>query len=283
MTYLDIVKLIRDIGSDAPESDAAQLISAFYNKDRQWCILNKAEQLPLSPHLDRAIADLKNHIPIQYIIGEAWFYGNRFKVTPDCLIPQPDTEHAVELAIRHLKPGGALLDLCTGSGCIAISVLKQCPSATGVAVDISRGALNVAEANALAHGCSDRLRILESDALSPECSEWIAEADVIVSNPPYISTKVIPTLSKEVQNEPHLALDGGEDGLLFYRHFILELTKYMKHGSVMILEIGYDQAEQIKSLCKTAGMQLTLHRDFGGNIRVAEIAHLNRADQINIH
>lgn len=273
MTYLDLVKLIRDIGSDTPDHDAAQLINAFWGKDRQWCLLNKNEPLSYCTAFERAVQDLNQHIPIQYIIGEAWFYGNRFTVTPACLIPQPDTEHVVDRALKHMKNQSMLLDLCTGSGCIAISVLKQCTSSRGVAVDISKDALEIAKSNAVLHGCSNRLDIVEANALAG-CTDLVTAADVIVSNPPYIATDVIDTLPKEVQNEPRLALDGGEDGLTFYRHFILNLTKYMKKDAVMILEIGFDQAELIKTLCETANVSLTLHRDFGGNFRVAEISHI---------
>lgn len=273
MTYLDLIKLLTDCGADAPTHEATELVRVFAGKAREWCLLHKNDELP------QAIADAAKKraegIPLQYITGEAWFWGNRFEVSPDCLIPQPDTEHCVALALRYLKCGGHLLDMCTGSGCIAISILKENTSTVGTAVDISTAALEIAKRNALLNGVSDRLTIFAQDVLSDDVILLIKEADVIVSNPPYINTDVIDTLSVEVRREPRIALDGGGDGMIFYQHFINELAPHMKQDAVMILEIGYDQSERITELCRSAGLSLELHRDFGGNVRVAVITRNN--------
>ena len=270
MTYLDLLKHLTDIGADAPSHEAAEMIRVLCDKSREWCLTNRTAELPQA--IDSALEMRAQGIPIQYVLGEAWFYGNRFIVSHDCLIPQPDTEHCVSLALSHLKNGDTLLDLCTGSGCIAISILKENTSVRGTAVDISAPALEIAQRNALENGVADRLTLLKSDVLSDNISKLIASADVIVSNPPYINTNAIPTLSKEVQCEPLLALDGGADGMDFYRHFIKNLTKHMKPSAVMILEIGYDQSDRILALCQIEGLVCRLHRDFGDNIRVAEIS-----------
>ncbi|MBQ2766258.1 MAG: peptide chain release factor N(5)-glutamine methyltransferase [Clostridia bacterium] len=270
MTYLELLKRLTDIGADAPSHESAEMIRVLCGKPREWCLANRTADLPQA--VDSALEMRAQGIPIQYVLGEAWFYGNRFIVSPDCLIPQPDTEHCVSFALLHLKNGDRVLDLCTGSGCIAISILKENTSVCGTAVDISAPALEIARRNALENGVADRLTFLKSDVLSDDISNLIASADVIVSNPPYINTNVIPTLSKEVQCEPSLALDGGADGMDFYRHFIKNLTKHMKPSAVMILEIGYDQSDRILALCQIEGLVCRLHRDFGGNIRVAEIS-----------
>lgn len=275
MTYLDLTKRLTAIGANAPAHEAAEMIRVLLGYSRQWCILNKTAELP--KEIESALAKREEGIPLQYILGEAWFYGNRFSVSPDCLIPQPDTEHAVELALEHTANGAHVLDICTGSGCIAISILKKNETLTADALDISEPALVLAKRNAGENGVASRIMFTKADALSDDISALITKADVIVSNPPYINSDVIDTLSAEVRHEPRIALDGGEDGMTFYTHFIKNLTAHMKPRAVMILEIGYDQSESILALCREANISCTLHRDFGGNIRVAVIKRNNPA------
>ncbi len=277
MTYLDIVSHLINCGSDAPEFEAAELVRVFLGKSRQWCLLNRDTPFDCTSDIERALNLRRKGTPLQYITGEVWFYGNKFAVTPDCLIPQPDTEHAVESVLKHIRPGDTLLDLCTGSGCIAVSVLNERKDVKAIAVDISAPALDVARRNAALHGCSERIRFIESDVFEDSIIDVVRNANVIVSNPPYINTDVLRTLSAEVQSEPVIALDGGSDGLRFYRRLILELSKHMKPDAVMILEIGYDQSEKIRELCRLAGLNVTFRRDFGKNIRVAEISRVNTA------
>ena len=269
MTYLTLIRELEAIGADAVHHEAAELVRVLAGKSREWCLLNGNEELPAS--IDAALDKRKCGVPLQYILGEAWFWGNRFEVSPDCLIPQPDTEHCVALALEYLKDGEHLLDLCTGSGCIAISILKENTTAVGTAVDISPAALALAQNNAVSNGVADRLTLAVADVLSDDVPSLIESADVIVSNPPYINTDVIDTLCAEVRHEPRIALDGGADGMIFYRHFINVLARHMKKSAVMILELGYDQSERILALCQAAGLNCTLHRDFGGNVRVAVI------------
>ena len=141
--------------------------------------------------------------------------------------------------------------------------------------DISANALEIAQENARLLGVDARIRFHRADVFrDPICDALSASADLIISNPPYIDTAVIPTLSEEVRREPHIALDGGADGMDFYRHFIRHLAPRMKPHARMILEIGYDQGERMEALCREAGLACTLHRDFGGNIRVAEVARV---------
>ena len=266
MTYIELKKRLTAAGSADPGGEAA----AIAGMPRAWCLCNPSAPLP-----DIAEARLLRREagePLQYILGEAWFYGHPFKVSPACLIPQPDTEIAVELALRRASYGARILDLCTGSGCIAISILKENVSLTADAVDISAEALEIAGENARLLEVSNRVQFLRADVFSDIRVEILtASADIIISNPPYIDSSVIPTLPAEVQREPHIALDGGADGMDFYRHFVRHLAPLMKPDARMILELGWDQSARMEALCREVGLTCTLHKDFGGNIRVAEI------------
>jgi len=269
MTYLELIKELTLTGSSAPSIEAAEIVRVAAGYSREWCILNRDAQLPDS--VTTMLNQRREGIPLQYITGEAWFFGYRFNVNPNCLIPQPDTEHIVSHALKHIHAPTKLLDLCTGSGCIPIAILNESISVSATAVDISQDALAIAQKNAELHNVSDRLTILCSDVLNDDISPLISTADIITSNPPYINSDVIPTLSAEVRHEPRIALDGGVDGMIFYNHFISVLSKLIKDTATMLLEIGYDQAERIQRLCDDNGLCCKLHKDFGGNIRVAEI------------
>lgn len=282
MNYYSLVKLLTEHNSDAPSFEAAELIAHFTGKPREWVMLNRDAELP--PAIERAAAERAAGKPLQYITGKAWFFGDRYFVSPDVLIPQPDTEHIAAAALDFLKPGAKLLDLCTGSGCIAISILKRCLSKC-VAVDLSAPALEVARKNAELHKVLARLDLRQLNVLtSDELPALIADADVITANPPYIRSSLIDgrdanatELSPEVLSEPRLALDGGEDGLVFYRRFI-ELAGCMKPDAVMILELGFDQAGRVDAMFESAGFKSDLRRDYGGNLRVAIIRrrkHIN--------
>jgi release factor glutamine methyltransferase len=276
MDYNSLITFLTEKGTSAPSSEAAEIVHHFTGNSLEWCLLNRNVRLPDS--VEQAAAKLASGIPLQYITGRAWFYGDRYLVTPDVLIPQPDTEHLVEAAKEHLTTGSKLLDLCTGSGCISISLLKRIP-AKGIAVELSAPALEVARRNAEIHKIGSRLTFLQANVLdSPLMPQLIAESDVIVSNPPYINTDIIDTLSPEVRSEPRMALDGGADGMVFYRRFILDYAKLMKPSAVMILEIGYDQSERIKELCTIAGFNCELRRDFNGNYRVVLITCIKKQD-----
>ncbi len=210
-----------------------------------------------------AIKRLENGEPLAYVIGEWYFYNETYKVSPDCLIPRPETEHLVEWLIKNLPQNGTFADLCTGSGCVAISTLAHREDLTAVAVDISDKALKLARQNALINGVSDRIRFLCSDVLLGT-SLGNSRFDAIASNPPYIKTDVIDTLSPQVKCEPIIALDGGPDGLDFYRVLYSRYKKNVKCGGHIICEIGYDQGGDLHKLfgCK-------IIKDYSGNDRIA--------------
>ena len=192
----------------------------------------------------------------------------RYLVTPDVLIPRPDTECLVEYAVRNLPRGARFADLCTGSGCIAISTLANRPDTSAVAVDISEKALAVARENAARNRVSDRIAFLCADVLSPLPVAALGKLDAILSNPPYIAREIIETLAPEVRREPLLALDGGKDGLDFYRAMLAYLPTLVPNGMILF-EIGYDQEIAITRLAEDAGLACEVRRDYGENPRVA--------------
>jgi len=195
--------------------------------------------------------------PIQYILGKTEFMGLEFIVTPTVLIPRPDTEILVETTLRYAADkvssekatGLQVLDIGTGSGCIAVSLAKCLPQAQISASDISPAALEIARQNAKLNGVEKRINFLNCD-LFPSREQRANGYDLILSNPPYIKTDVIKTLELEVLHEPKVALDGGEDGLDFYRRIIREAPACLKPGGLLILEIGFDQKKALEKILK---------------------------------
>ena len=212
------------------------------------------------------------HIPLQHITGEQEFMGYPFYVNEHVLIPRQDTETLVEEAIKVMCPKMHILDMCTGSGCILLSILKMCrekyymTDLQGTGVDVSEEALKVAAENA--RRLDIPVRLVQSDLFEQISNE--EQYDVIVYNPPYIETAVIDTLQEEVRlHDPYIALDGKEDGLHFYRRIISEAGKYLKPQGWLMLEIGYDQAEAVGKLMENAGYtQITVKKDLAGLDRV---------------
>lgn len=248
----------------------------------------------------KLLKKLENGIPIQYIINNQEFMGLNFYVDEDVLIPQPDTEILVEEVIKYCnelrnnepedketnkdykeniekepiinkedkninKKTIKILDLCTGSGIIGISIYKYLENVEIYASDISQKALNIAEKNTNLNNA--KINFINSDMFE---NIHIKDFDIIVSNPPYIESKVIKSLSKEVQNEPKLALDGGEDGLKFYRSILENANDYLRKNGAIFLEIGYDQKEKIEEILKSYKIykETKCIKDFGGNNRV---------------
>lgn len=190
--------------------------------------------------------------PLQYILGKSDFFGLEFKVTPDVLIPRPETELLVERAcqaVRASRRKVRILELGTGSGCIAVSLAKSLGDVNVTATDISEKALEIARENASLNKVSEKINFLRSD-LFYFCNRAY---DVIVSNPPYIPSAEIQKLQPEVQYEPRVALDGGSDGLEFYRRIIGESAHYLEDDGLLILEAGFDQASQIRNIFASFG------------------------------
>lgn len=207
------------------------------------------------------------HIPLQHITGEQEFMGLSFRVNDQVLIPRQDTETLVEEALKYVMPGMRVLDLCTGSGCILISLLHFCSGLTGVGSDISAEALKMARTNGQRLHVEERAQWLCGDLFEKVTGAF----DLIISNPPYIRSAEIEELQEEVRlYDPRIALDGAEDGLLFYRRIIEESKSYLKNGGRLLFEIGCDQGRDVAELLENAGYtEVSVKKDLAGLDRVA--------------
>jgi len=207
--------------------------------------------------------------PVQYILGETEFYGLPFRVTPDVLIPRPETEHLVEKALHSAAkfPAPRLVDIGSGSGAIAVALAHHLPLATVTSIDLSAPALAIAKENAARNG-ADRIRFLQGDLLAPVQSERF---EVVVSNPPYVPSTDRPTLSVEVRDyEPALALFAGDDGLSIYRHLIPSAHAVLVSGGYLLLEIGFGQQAAVGSLLEQCAFtDIEFVSDLQGIPRVA--------------
>lgn len=210
------------------------------------------------------IEQRSRHVPLQHITGYQEFMGLRFQVSPAVLIPRQDTETLVEEVMRFLHDGMRILDLCTGSGCILLSLLRYSNDCVGVGSDLSENALMVAKENASLLG-------LEAEFVCSDLFEKIeGKYEIIVSNPPYIRSGDIPSLMEEVRDhDPMMALDGGDDGLSFYRRIIAQAGSYLHFGGMLFLEIGADQAQEVAEYMSEAGYRdVTVCKDLAGLDRV---------------
>lgn len=222
-----------------------------------------------------AVAKRKSRIPLQHITGVQEFMGLEFLVNEHVLCPRQDTECLVEEVMRYLNDGDRILDMCTGSGCILLSLLHYSNDCSGIGADISEQALNVAKENAKKIGSMERIhpwdentvKFVQSDLFQNLSRE---KFDIMVSNPPYIASSVIPTLMEEVrEHEPLLALDGKEDGLFFYERILAEAGEYLKKGGRLFFEIGYDQGQAVSDRMKNAGFtEVTVVKDYAKADRV---------------
>lgn len=279
MTYRELYEYgrLRLVENEIAEAalDARLLLEYICHTDRNELIIHgDRECSDLEEQFYRMTIDRRaSHIPLQHITGVQEFMGLSFKVNEHTLIPRQDTEILVEEAMRHLSDGMRILDMCTGSGCILLSLLKYSNECEGIGIDISDKALAVARENA------KRLELdatfLEGDLFAP-LTDFVSEKttdrlfDLVVSNPPYIETAVIETLMPEVrEHEPVLALDGMEDGLHFYRRIVSEAPAHMRKGAYLFFEIGCEQGEAVKTLMQEGGFeQVEILKDYAGLDRV---------------
>lgn len=270
MQYRELYRMGKDRLMEAkiPEAelDARLLLEEVCGTDRNDLLVHGDREI--APEQSERYLDFihrrQKHEPLQQITGYQEFMGLRFKVTPDVLIPRQDTEILVEEVMRYLHDGMHILDMCTGSGCILLSLLKYSNDCEGTGCDISEPTLKVAEENA------KELSLNASFVQSNLFENISGKYEFIVSNPPYIPTGVIPTLMEEVRDhEPVSALDGREDGLYFYREIVEKAGEYLYPGGMLFFEIGYDQAEKVSSLMQEAGYQeVTVCKDLAGLDRV---------------
>ena len=260
-----------------PSLKARLLLQHILNKPRQYLIIYDNKQLTLRQEVNffKGIKKLVKGIPLQHITHSQEFMKMTFYVNEDVLIPRPDTEILVEEVIKIAKRINAkkILDLCTGSGAIAVSLAKYIENSQITAVDISDKAISVAKLNAKNNNVENQITFVESDLFKQLPKE---KYDIIVSNPPYIKKEIIKSLDKEVQNEPKIALDGGYDGLDFYRKIINNADEFLKFTGYVCLEIGYDQKDDVLELFESKGKYVNAmcKKDLFDNDRVV-IARLN--------
>ena len=254
-----------------PNIKSRLIMQYVLNKPREYLVVYDKKELTLRQEVNyfKAIKKLCQGIPIQHITNRQEFMKMTFYVDENVLIPRQDTEILVEEVIKIAKKINAkkILDLCTGSGAIAISLAKYIDKSNITAVDISSKALNVAKLNAKNNEVEDRITFVESDLFENLKKE---KYDIIVSNPPYIKKEVLKKLDKEVQKEPKLALNGGYDGLDFYKKIIKNADEYLKFNGYLCFEIGYDQKEDVENLLKEQEKyaNITCKKDLCDNDRV---------------
>ena len=232
-----------------PNLKARLLMQYILNRPREYILVHDDKQLTLRQNVDyfKLIKKLIEGVPLQHITHQQEFMKLMFYVDENVLIPRPDTEILVEEVIKLAKSINAkkILDLCTGSGAIAVSLAKYIEGSQITATDISRKALSIAKLNATNNNVEDRITFISSDLFQNISEE---KYDIIVSNPPYIKRKVIKTLDEEVKREPIIALDGGNDGLDFYKKIVKNAYQYLKYKGYLCLEIGYDQKDEVIDL-----------------------------------
>lgn len=250
------------------------ILADLLNKSKEYLMIHDNEEIEegLNKLFLEKIERIKNNEPLQYVINKQEFMGLELYVDNNVLIPQPDTENLVEEVIliadnirKSYKKELRILDMCTGSGAIAISLSKLIKNSLMYAADISSKALKIADENSSKYAAN--ILFFESD-LFKNISK-LYKFDIIVSNPPYIETEVINTLSEEVKKEPQIALDGGMDGLDFYRRIIQDAKEYLNENGYLAFEIGYNQKEAVKKLFKDYGYKnIYSRKDLAGNDRI---------------
>jgi release factor glutamine methyltransferase len=253
--------------------DAERLLCASLGSNRSYLAAHSRDDLKVS-ELESFFALVQKRcegMPVQYIVGNQEFRGLEFEVTPDVLIPRPETEILVEEALSSLQAGTTILaDVGTGSGCIAVTLALERLDARIFAIDISEPALEVARRNARRHGVEDRIRFLRGDLLAPLASLLQNEtADCICSNPPYVAERDLFSLQREVRDwEPRLALRAGEDGLQVIERLVPQALRMLRPRGVLIMEIGYNQQKQVSGLFTEEWQSLRIREDLSGIPRI---------------
>ncbi len=272
-----VVGYLADKDIDLPRLSAELLLSDVLGLKRIELYTNFDKPVT-QQQLDRLHGLVKRagrHEPIAYLLGKTEFYSLKFKVSPDCMIPRPETELLVDRAVEFLRSRNgeqSVCDLCTGSGCIAIAIAKNFADAGIIATDISKAALNIAAENLTVHNLEGRVQLLCGDLFEPIMQHLDAgKFDLIVCNPPYVSAAEFEKLGKNVKDyEPKLALFAGDDGLDIYRRIIEKVEAFLKPGAALMLEIGYAQGPAVKEMLEQANCfsKIAIEKDFNSNDRV---------------
>lgn len=263
--------ILADAGITDAEYDSFALLEYITGMDRTAYILNGSKSVPedISERYDAVIDRRSSHIPLQHITGQAWFYGRGFNVNSDVLVPRQDTEVLVSEALKVINAKDSVLDMCTGSGCIIITLALEKKLGRALGADISEAALKVASGNREKLGADD-VTFVKSNIFSNINVNDDELFDVIVSNPPYIATGEIETLTEEVRiHDPYIALDGLDDGLHFYREITQQSMNYIKSGGWLLYEIGCTQAHDVSDIMSEYGYSnIKVIKDLAGLDRV---------------
>lgn len=264
-------RTLAEAGIEEAELDARLLLEYVCGTDRNTLLVHGDRELDEAQQTAfyNLIEKRAERIPLQHLTGTQNFMGLEFEVNEQVLIPRQDTEILVEEALKELHDGMRVLDMCTGSGCILISLLSYSNDCSGVGVDLSGEALQVAERNVrqlLEKEKADRVALVQSDLFERVEGQF----DMLVSNPPYIRTKELETLMPEVrEHEPEMALDGTEDGIYFYKKILEGSRNHLKKGGMLLFEIGCDQAVEVSGLMRKAGYgEVRVIKDYAGHDRV---------------
>ena len=284
-TYKELLEegyqILNSAGIEEARLDAWLLLEFAADIKRAWYYahLDETVETAVAEQYRQLCEKRAQHIPLQHLTGQAYFMGYEFYVDDRVLVPRQDTETLVEEAISHLRelPAPKILDMCTGSGCILLSLLMELPQASGTGADVSADALEVAKENTRRLGLEKRAELIQSDLFSADYFEKNSrkkcmEYDMLISNPPYIRTADIDGLMDEVRlHDPRLALDGKADGLYFYEKITEQAGKYLKPGGWLIYEIGCDQGKDVAEIMKKKGfIQIEVKKDLAGLDRIVE-------------
>ena len=264
MTLAELTEKLRSAGVDNPEHDARVLMREFGGKKFDTPLIPRNAESD-APELLAAAERRMRREPLQYIVGKVGFYREEYAVSEKVLIPRSDTEILVATAVKLIPPGENFIDLCCGSGCIAISVKKNTKNTPATAVDISDGALWVARENAIKNG-EDDITFIKADVLSEAVD---GEYFAVLSNPPYVRERDYEAAQKEIFYEPKLAFVAGEDGLIFYRRIVDLYKNKLKEGGFFAFEIGFDQAEDLMKIAAEHGFSASIIKDYSQRDRVA--------------
>lgn len=272
-TLLEGTQILAKAGVPDARREATILLAHLFNRDRTFLIAHGEEMVPtdLLAQFRTFVERRASGEPSQYVTGSQDFYGRTFLVSPDVLIPRPETELLIEATCKYFNDQSATVSICdvgTGSGCIAITLLHELRGAHAIGTDISEAAIAVAEKNAQAHKVTGRVSFVISDCFDRVPAQL--SFDIIVSNPPYVSAAAVPGLQREVRDhEPLVALSPGPDGLSIIRRLIQEAPRFLKDAGLLIMEIGFDQGEATEELIDPKVLDLlTIMPDLAGIPRI---------------
>lgn len=272
--YREAIKLLTEAGCDSPEFDAQQLVSYCLGMNKTQLLLNSGNPVEEGKLIffEDCVKRRCSHEPLQYILGMWDFHRFSFKVGEGVLIPRPETELLVEFAWEKIQKNNftVVYDLCCGSGCIGLTVAKLFPNVKVYCVDVSDKAIEYTTQNKELLG-ADNVTIIKADVLDSVGFLGLPRPDIILSNPPYIKTEEIKTLQPEIAFEPFMALDGGADGLVFYRALCENWFTYINKGGYIAMEIGEDQGKEVLSLFINKAEKARIIKDASGLDRVVAV------------